>query len=176
MAGDLHRSSRTGLSRECTDRAGTSSHQPDPAHRSSRRLILPRRGFFWGLFFLLFFFTLLLLLFPTPPLACCWQRVGDYQSAWKTLLHNYCTVRVHLKASEERIRPAKCWAANTLTTGRGGGGFKRREGRNEISWIPLLGIKYILTLQFQLLLLCPIESDFNSPGECPGFCPASTKM
>lgn len=66
------------------------SYQPDPAHRSSRQLILLCQGFLASLLFFFFFFFSPSIL----SLVCSWQRVGDYQSAWNptfALLYNYCT-------------------------------------------------------------------------------------
>lgn len=82
-----------------------SSYQPDPAHRSSRQLILLCQGFSG--------FSPL----SSPSIFNTTFGVLLAKSRWvpETPLLLFCTITVqyvHLKASAERIRPAKCWALN----------------------------------------------------------------
>lgn len=91
-----------------------SSYQPDPAHRSSRQLILLCQGFLASL--LLFFLPLH---FP----RYLWCALGKEQVIIRVpetlllLVYTITVQYVHLKASAERISPAKCWALNKLSAG-----------------------------------------------------------
>lgn len=102
------------------------SYQPDRAHRSSGQLILLCQGFSASLHlfslpsnfittFAVFLVEQVIIKVPETPLLFFYTITVPY---------------VHLKASTERIRPAKCWALNKLfSLGRGvWRGEKEKEG------------------------------------------------